>query len=828
MRGFVLSEGSRNGQVSHPSFRARFGPYELDLRSGELRKNNRKLNLRDQPFRILCALIEQPGKVVLRDEIRQKLWPDEVVVEFDHSINTAVKRLRDTLLDSAEKPRYIETLAKRGYRFIADVEFIPSVAPDSVAVPVNVAAASFNTTSATAGREPQTSTEPSRLFPKSGLLALATALVLLVLLAIWNYRRTAPMRWVKSIAIPEASRLVGAGQYPEAFPLVYRGLQILPQEPALNKLRRQIVYPIAIRTTPPGASVYVKPYRSPQTEWLYVGQSPLEPLPLPAGLFRWKVTKPGFQQVERAEGLFGPSIDFVLDKAGSVPTDMVHVPAADFQLFNYLESVRVDDFWMDKYEVSNRQFKEFVDKGGYVNRDYWREPFILDGRTLSWEEAMAKFVDSTGRAGPASWEVSHYPAGQNDFPVTGVSWYEAAAYSAFAEKQLPTVHQWYRAASQNIYSDILKFSNFSSKGTVQVGSLNGLGPFGTYDMAGNAEEWCLNATAGRRYILGGAWNEESYSYTGADVERPFDRSVGNGFRCVRNPKGPLPEVMTHPIDRRARDHRTEKPVSDAMFHILESFYSYDHSSLDAVVESRRDDSPLWRAEKITMNAAYEHQRFAAWLYLPKSGKAPFQTIVVCPSGAAELVPDIDDVTIHSFEFLLKSGRAVLLPVYQGMYTRRATRPLGPNGSRDEIVQQAKDFRRSLDYLATRTDIALDKLGFFGTSAGARRGIIFVSQEPRIRAVVWGEVGFSSQYLPPEIDEINFAPHVKPPVLLLEGRDDFFHPELTNQIPMFQLLGTAPAEKKRLLLNTGHAGPVELYVKDTLDWFDKYLGKTSNQ
>jgi Tol biopolymer transport system component/DNA-binding winged helix-turn-helix (wHTH) protein len=104
----------------------RFGPYQLDLRSGELKKNNRKLNLPDQSFRILCALVEQPGEVVLREEIRKKLWPDEVVVEFDHSINTAVKRLRDTLCDSVEKPHYIETLARKGYRFIGKVEAEPS------------------------------------------------------------------------------------------------------------------------------------------------------------------------------------------------------------------------------------------------------------------------------------------------------------------------------------------------------------------------------------------------------------------------------------------------------------------------------------------------------------------------------------------------------------------------------------------------------------------------------------------------------------------------------------------------------------------------------
>ncbi len=117
-----MPEGFRNGQASRPPDRVRFGPYQLDLRSGELKKNNRKLNLPDQSFRILCALVEQPGEVVLREEIRKKLWPHVVVVEFDHSINTAVKRPRDTLCDSVEKPRYIETLDRKGYRFIGKVE----------------------------------------------------------------------------------------------------------------------------------------------------------------------------------------------------------------------------------------------------------------------------------------------------------------------------------------------------------------------------------------------------------------------------------------------------------------------------------------------------------------------------------------------------------------------------------------------------------------------------------------------------------------------------------------------------------------------------------
>src|SRR6185312_8241344 len=98
--------------------------YVLDLRSAELCKNDFRIRLQEQPFQILVALLERPGEVVLREEIRQRLWPDETVVEFDHSINAAVKRLRDALLDSAEKPRYVETLARSGYRFIGEVKAV--------------------------------------------------------------------------------------------------------------------------------------------------------------------------------------------------------------------------------------------------------------------------------------------------------------------------------------------------------------------------------------------------------------------------------------------------------------------------------------------------------------------------------------------------------------------------------------------------------------------------------------------------------------------------------------------------------------------------------
>ncbi len=100
----------------------RFGVFELDLSAGELRKNGVKLRLQDQPFQVLTLLLERSGEVVTREELQQKLWPSDTFVDFDHSLNTAINKVREALGDSASSPRYVETLARRGYRFIAPVQ----------------------------------------------------------------------------------------------------------------------------------------------------------------------------------------------------------------------------------------------------------------------------------------------------------------------------------------------------------------------------------------------------------------------------------------------------------------------------------------------------------------------------------------------------------------------------------------------------------------------------------------------------------------------------------------------------------------------------------
>src|SRR5258708_35026747 len=113
----------------------RFGIYEADLQSGELRKNGHKVPLQDQPFQVFAILLQHSGKLVTREELRRKVWPEDTFVDFDHGLNTAITKIRTALGDDADNPRFVETMPRRGYRFIAPLEGHPAPKPDT-AIPV--------------------------------------------------------------------------------------------------------------------------------------------------------------------------------------------------------------------------------------------------------------------------------------------------------------------------------------------------------------------------------------------------------------------------------------------------------------------------------------------------------------------------------------------------------------------------------------------------------------------------------------------------------------------------------------------------------------------
>ena len=657
--------------------------------------------------------------------------------------------------------------------------------------------------------------KPPVIIGALALLVLATVIAGLV------YRHYARIRWVREQAIPEIQNLAVHGRGVAAYLLIKQAEQYSPNDDALKRVEAEYLYPEPIRTTPPGADVYLREYKDAHGKWEYLGKTPVENVRLIDAQYALKLTKDGYEPIEvsdyQADGL-------VLDPVGSLPPGMVHVPAGGVDIAGD-RSVQLDEFLIDKYEVTNREFKKFVDAGGYHNPKYWKFPLIKDGRTVSFEQAMALFVDKTDRPAPSGWDLGSYPSGQDDYPVSGVSWYEAAAYAEFVGKSLPTVYHWHRAASLSDYSDILQVSNFSGKGPARVGSYPGLGPFGTYDMAGNVKEWCFNESGDRRYILGGASTDPVYMYQSPDARPPFDRSPANGFRLAKylHP-GPAAEKLTAPVPFLTVDSRGLKPVSDSVFLIYESLYSYDRTPLNAKIESEDDSSPYWRSQRITFNAAYGNERVIVHLFLPKSSSPPYQTVVFFTSAAGRAFHFFKDVPLYDVDFLIKSGRAVLYPEIKGTFERNAGQPdAGSSRQRDEIIERAKDLRRSVDYLETRPEIDHGRLGYYGYSWGGVEGTIVTAVENRFKVAAFADGGLENEKILPEVNPLNFASRVTIPVLMINGRYDFVIPFETCQQPLFRLLGTPPAEKRQVVLESGHDIPLTPLFKETLDWLDHYLG-----
>jgi hypothetical protein len=655
----------------------------------------------------------------------------------------------------------------------------------------------------------------------SRIAVAAIALVIVAGAALWYGNRAKKARWARNVALPEIGRLFDEGREMDAFRLLREVGLTIPDDPVLVSLEEANTVRWLIETDPPGAAVSINSYVHPNQPWMHLGTTPLEAA-LPVDQISYRIEKPGFETfLGTGVGLRRLPVELVAD--GEAPSGMVWVPAGSAS-FGEARPVAVDAFWFDRYEVTNQEFKEFVDAGGYRNAEYWKEPFVIDGRVVPFEDAVGTFSDTTGRPGPAGWELGTYPDGQASYPVGGVSWYEAAAYAAWAGKSLPTIFHWFRAAEQGLFSEIVMVSNIDGKGPAAVGSFRGIGPFGTFDMAGNVREWCLNSTGEMRYILGGGWPDPRYRYSEREAANPMERSPKNGFRCMKTDGEVDPETAAA-VEVPVFDFSLVEPVGDDVYQVLEGIFAYDRTDLDARVEEVDESAEHWRRERISIKAAYGDERIPVNLYLPRNTEPPYQTVVYFPSSIALELDNSRNLPLFVVNYVIRSGRALLFPIYKGTFERRV-RIEGPNAIRDLIVQATKDLRRSIDYLETRDDIDTDKLAYCGLSWGGSWGPIFTALEDRFKAslLLAGGMGRYPPDRPPESIPANFMPRSTVPVLMVNGRADFMAPVETELKPMFELQG-APVEDKRLvLLDGGHVpeSPKE-YVRAALDWLDLYLG-----
>jgi formylglycine-generating enzyme required for sulfatase activity/tRNA A-37 threonylcarbamoyl transferase component Bud32 len=666
---------------------------------------------------------------------------------------------------------------------------------------------------------------------------LAVLLVSVVAWPLWRSQQTARARSL----LPVIADLAERGRYGEAYTLAVRAERRLAGDSGLTRLLGLVSDRLTVTTEPAGAAVYLEslPDEGKATgDRVLAGRTPLTDLRIARGDHRVTVEKPGFATLERmASSALGrverPTsmgdrivLGLRLVPADSQPLDMVVVPGGRYTLVSPDAPLGLvadlGPYDLDRFEVTNDQYREFVQGGGYAT-------------------VTGRFLDRTGLPGPRDWVNQEPPAGKGRHPVTGVSWSEAAAFCARIGKRLPTLFEWEKAARDggaSLLGVIMPWgymsaaahtearANFGSGGTMPVDALPfGISPYGAYAMAGNVKEWVANPVDDGYGVVGGSWQDPAYLYSEVGAAPAATASPALGFRCARSAAG-------GPGDQGAGRLRVHvpppvyRPVDPATFRTLLAFYRYDRRPANArgiqMVETAD-----WRRERLWMDGV-ARDSILAYLYLPRRAAPPYQTLVYVPSSAAFFFQPVWAAIEADLAPHIKAGRAVFAVVLKGMLERPERTGFEPPPSasvrfRDLMVLHATEIRLGMDYLETRGDIDRTRLAYVGLSLGAGSRLPFAAVDDRFRSVVLIGAGIDERVQPtlPEAANFNFAPYIRPPKLVLNGRQDEEHPWNTRGLPLWNLL----REPKELVLveGAGHHPPLEQRVAPINAFLDRTLG-----
>ncbi len=716
--------------------------------------------------------------------------------------------------------------------------------------------------------------------PGAGRARAALAVAALALGAVaFLWWRSAQVAQAREL-LPRISTLAEAAQYAEAYDLAQSAERYLKEDSTLARLMYHVADFLTVATEPAGARVAIQPFTggarsSAQME--VIGETPVTGYRMPRVDHRVVITLEGFESAERiastalsraaggrsfmrstafvpgrVAGLLGTEAEAALFRAREVVfdvalvpddrrPDMVFVPGGEYKLVSPDAPVglvtTLDDFFMDRFEVSNEAFREFVLQGGYGSSELW---------TGTHDAARAPLVDRTGLPGPRAWSSQTMPTGLERHPVTGVTWHEAVAYCAFVGKRLPTIFEWEkaaregRAASRGILMPwglmaslgaSASRANFNSTGTVPVDAFPfGISPYGAYATAGNAKEWLANRMGTGYTVTGGSWEDPAYLYTEYGSQPGTFASEALGFRCATTAREGDGDQGAQHIEL---DERTPvyTPVDRGTFESLLAHYRYDPQPANPRLDNTTETDG-WVRERIWIDGV-GGDSVLLYFYVPHQALPPYQTIVHVPGSGVFCCETMMEETEWSIGPLIQGGRAVLAPVLKGMverswgpgYTRPETHSVR---FRDEMVRHATELRLGIDYLQERDDVDMDRLAYISVSWGGGSRLGFAAVDDRYKAVVFIGGGIDERVKPtlPEADNVNFAPYIDVPKLLLNGRNDEEHPWYTRALPLWNLL----REPKELVLvdGAGHVPPVAVRIPAISDFLDRTLGRVKTR
>lgn len=843
--------GSFKGSVREFSFAG----HSLDVTRGILRRGTEEVKLRPKSYEALKYLAENAGRLVSKSELIAAVWPDATAVDED-SLTHCIMDVRKALADTGQK--IVRTIPGRGYLLDVPVD-----------IPIRNSG-SFTTQSIPKWHN----SRHSRLWKKVASIVAVNLLVIAGLGLVLKQR--ANRKWADDSA-SRVEELTAAGRYAEAYDLAMQVIARRPSELRVSSLIREVSDDLSVFTKPAGAQVYLRRLGAGRME--LIGVTPINHLRVARAEYILSLKKTGYADFERTvssalqrtlaivskksldvraqqemQDLQGSAVPTLTSEPGGIriqqelreasqlPHEMVAIPGGEYRLHNASRpteaSVHLDDYFIDKFEVSNRDFKAFVEAGGYRNRQFWEPVFFNAHGSMA-----TQFRDKTGLPGPRGWIGGTFPTGKEMYPVAGITWHEARAYCHFRGKDLPTLFQWEKAAKPPEWTpfgvtfpwglfdpnDIGKRANFDSAGIAPVNSFEfGMSHFGVYNSAGNAAEWIRNRYGDGYAVAGGASNGPPYDFLNYRAYPALSSTATLGCRCALTAGSTPHDEAGMPLAR-DRDAFHYRASTDREFKTSVAHYTFERTPLNAAILGATE-SGSWRREEISFDGR-DGQQMKAFLYLPKSANSPYQVIHYLGGGGLWFgLPVTEDIEGSArLAPYLRAGRAVFVEIldgFNGRHTGKYSKTLanaefGSSEYRDGLISWIGDMQRGVDYLETRSDIDRQKIAFWNDSTYSV-GVLNAAINQRYSSVILvasGGLSTTLSRLTADMNPFHFAPHIRAPKLVLNGRYDDWCPE-TSVRPFFGLL---QAPKKRLQFEGAHMPPPEIAVPIINSFLDETLG-----
>ena len=629
--------------------------------------------------------------------------------------------------------------------------------------------------------------------------------------------------------IPKINSLINDGDYFEAYAMLDDTTLISENFPEIFNSISDIR---TIESNPINADVYYTRNNLDDNEDYYLGKTPIKNVRVPRGVIKLKFKKDGYRDrviitnFRWTAPFKSPNLSKIdSDKVVLIDSSTVNLAIAGIV---DTEPKKLNSYYIDENEISNKDYYEFLNSPSYQNSKFWNDLIKKHKiKRFSYND-ISRFLDNTGRNGPSTWSVGKYKENQENFPVLGVSWFEALAYCEFRGKTLPNIYQWDKSAGMTSANFIIPGSNILKNSPVDIDSKTVRGYYGLKHVAGNAREWIYNTSGEKdKFILGGGYNDEVYLFNWVQSSDPYDRTETNGCRCANTVDNEL-IVGYEPIERPTKDLSLLKPADKKTYEIYRSQYNYDKFELNPkIIESKINNSG-YRVERIEFDS-FNNDKMQVLLYLPKNTIDPHKLIIWYPGSNTinqRSSEGVMDNLSKSRGFFIESGYALALPIFTSTFERGDglinSIPNPTINYRDHVITWGREMQITIDYLISRDDIDKENIAYFGTSWGGRLGGIMVAIENRFKTAILMVGGMRVQNKKPEADPLHFLPRVKIPVLMLNGRYDHFFPVETSQIPMYDFLGTDPKFKKHIIYETGHYIPFNDLVNESLNWLQIYL------